>query len=130
MIMLDTHIWLWWAHDNQALPASYREVLQSRQGEGLAVSAISCWEIAKLVEKGRLVLPYDTSHWFDLALGQPNIHLLPLTPLVAVESTRLPPPFHADPADQLIVATARVHNFPLMTVDEKIRAYPFVGLLP
>ncbi|RMI12730.1 MAG: type II toxin-antitoxin system VapC family toxin [Calditrichaeota bacterium] len=90
------------------------------------MSAISCWEIAKLVEYGRLELPCSLKEWFDQALSYPGIYLLPLTPEIAIESTQLPGNFHRDPADQIIVATARVYDCPLITSDKKILSYPHV----
>ena len=57
MILLDTHIWIWWVHDDARLPTDYRAELEAREAQGLGVSVISCWEIAKLVEYNRLVLP-------------------------------------------------------------------------
>lgn len=98
-------------------------------GDGLAVSAISCWEVAKLVERGRLILPMEIEPWFDMALDGSGITLLPISPMVAAASTQLPGSFHRDPADQLIVATARVHELRLTTLDARIRAYPHVRLL-
>ena len=92
----------------------------------VGVSAISCWEIAKLVEYGRLELPTSLDEWFDQALDYPGVQLLALTPEIAIESTRLPGDFHRDPADQIIVATARVYGCPLVTSDEKIVNYPHV----
>ena len=130
MIVLDTHIWVWWVHDAPELLPAYREAVEQHEAAGLGVSAIACWEVAKLVELGRLTLPVPVEVWLDWALAEPGIRLLPLTPQIAAESTRLPPPFHRDPADQIIVATARVHACPLVTVDGRIRAYPHVQLLP
>ena len=130
MIILDTHIWVWWVHDAPELPASYRTIIEQNEATGIGISAISCWEIAKLVEKGRLRLPYSTDHWFTLALAYPGILLIPLSPEIAIESTHLPPPFHNDPADQIIVATARTYACALLTVDTKIRNYTHVQLLP
>ena len=92
----------------------------------IGISAISCWEIAKLVEYDRLELSCSLDEWFEQALSYPGIHLLPLTPQIAIESTRLPGKFHRDPADQLIVATARVYNCPLVTSDARILDYPYV----
>lgn len=130
MIVLDTHIWVWWLHDAPELAANYRAEVERHEPSGLGVSVISCWEIAKLVELGRLVLPLPVEMWLQKALAEPGIRLLPLTPRIAVESTRLPQPFHRDPADQIIVATARIYSCPLVTVDSRIRAYPHVQLLP
>ena len=130
MIVLDTHIWVWWVHDEPELPNDYRSLLEQLEPEGLGVSVISCWEVAKLVEKGRLVLPCRIDVWLGQALAYPGIQLLPLTPQIAVESTQLPQPFHRDPADQIIVATSRLYHYALMTVDTTIREYPHVQLLP
>ena len=94
------------------------------------MSAISCWEVAKLVEYGRLTLPCPVSDWLRQALAYPGVRLVELSPRVCVESTRLPGTFHRDPADQIIVATARVLDAPLMTADSKISADPHVKLVP
>ena len=93
------------------------------------MSAISCWEVAKLVEYKRLVLPCPVDAWMDQALLYPGIRFLDLTPQIAIESSQLPVGFHNDPADQIIVATARVHNCRLLTVDAKILDYRHVNTL-
>lgn len=126
MILLDTHVWIWWVHDDP-MPRDLKELLEETH-EALAVSAISCWEIAKLIELGRLDLPRDVGEWLELALEPSDVSLIPLTPEIAVESTQLPGDFHRDPADQIIVATSLVHGFSLATCDEKIRDYPCVRL--
>lgn len=87
---------------------------------------ISCWEVAKKVETGKLELDRAISEWISLALRFPGIELLPLTPEIAVESTQLPGPLHRDPADQIIVATSRVLRLPLLTEDQKLLAYDHV----
>jgi PIN domain nuclease of toxin-antitoxin system len=130
LIVLDTHIWIWWVHGDPLLPPAHQQVVQQHEATGLGVSAISCWEIAKLVEYGRLTLPCSVNDWMRQALAYPGITLLPLSPEIAVASTQLPQPFHKDPADQIIVATARVHQIPLVTCDHKIRAYQHVPKLP
>ena len=129
MILLDTHIWVWWVHDAPELSKNYRDLIEANEGEAVGVSAISCWEIAKLVELKRIELPCAIDDWFYAALSYPGVHLFGLTPEVAIESTRLPGEFHRDPADQIIVATARVHNLPLLTADERILKYPHVRTL-
>jgi PIN domain nuclease of toxin-antitoxin system len=130
VIVLDTHIWVWWVHGDAQLPNAHRAYLQAHEAQGLGVSIISCWEVAKLVENNRLKFPCPVADWLDQALAYPSIHLLDLTPRIVVESTQLPGTFHRDPADQMIVATARVHNCALMTVDAKIIAYPHVQKVP
>ncbi|MBI5715220.1 MAG: type II toxin-antitoxin system VapC family toxin [Chloroflexi bacterium] len=130
MIILDTHIWTWWAHGDERLPPKYLSYIQEHESDGLGVSIISCWEVAKLVEYKRITLPLPVDEWLDQALAYPGIQLLELTPRIVVESTQLPGTFHRDPADQMIVATARVYDCPLITVDEKIRAYTHVKVAP
>ncbi|MCU0545588.1 MAG: type II toxin-antitoxin system VapC family toxin [Oscillatoriaceae cyanobacterium Prado104] len=130
MIVLDTHIWIWWVHGDENLTHEYYEYVQEQESQGLGISAISCWEVAKLVEYGRLTLPSSVDEWLDEALAYPGINFLELTPRICVESTQLPGDFHRDPADQIIVATARVHNCPIVTVDRKIREYPYVESQP
>ena len=130
MILLDTHVWVWWVHGHPRLTREYQEILASQESGGLAVSAISCWKVAKLVEHRRLVLPCPTAQWLDQALSYPGVRLVELTPRIAAESAALPGEFHRDPADQILVATARVLGCPLVTADEKIRNYPHVGVLP
>ncbi len=129
MIILDTHVWVWWVDGGTQLPPDYLALIQTEATNGLGVCAISCWEVAKLVELGRLQLGIAVDQWLSLALQSP-VQLLPLTPEVAVGSTRLPGSFHRDPADQMIVATARHYDSPLVTLDRLIRAYPHVRLAP
>lgn len=129
MIVLDTHLWVWWIHDDPQLTQRQKAWIQENEDQGLGVSAISCWEVAKLVEYRRLTLSCPVTEWFDHALAYPGIQLLHLTPRIAVESTQLPGTFHRDPADQIIVATARVYDCPLLTADEKILRYPHVKFL-
>jgi len=126
VIILDTHIWIWWVHGDSRLTISQAEVITAHEEADIGVSAISCWEIAKLVEYGRLTLPCSLESWFEQALSYPGIRLLPLTPKIVIESTRLPGDFHRDPADQMIVATARIFDCPLVTSDRKIVNYPYV----
>jgi PIN domain nuclease of toxin-antitoxin system len=129
VIVLDTHIWVWWVHADPRLSPQQHQILTAHEQTGLGVSAISCWEVAKLVEYKRLVLPCPPLEWLDQALADPGIQLLDLSLQIATESTELPGEFHKDPADQIIVATARVLNSPLLTADEKIRKYPHVQVL-
>ncbi len=130
MIILDTHIWIWWVHNDPLLPPEMARAIKAHETTGLGVSAISCWEVAKLVEYNRLTLPFPVKDWMKLALSYPGLRLLELSPEIAVASTQLPTPFQKDPADQIIVATARVYDVPLVTCDGKIRAYPHVQLAP
>ena len=126
MIVLDTHVWVWWTIDPALLSEAQRQEIARYEDDRIGVSAISCWEVAKLIELERLELPVGLGEWFHAALRYPGVALLELTPEVALESTTLPGAFHRDPADQIIVATARVHGCPLVTSDDKIGAYPHV----
>jgi PIN domain nuclease of toxin-antitoxin system len=128
VILLDTHVWVWWVHGDVALPSRVTSTIGYFASEGLAVSAISCWEVAKLVERGRLQLPTGIHEWMDLALDGSGVIVVPLAPSIAIASSTLPGTFHRDPADQIIVATSRVYSLPLVTCDQKIRNYPHVRL--
>jgi PIN domain nuclease of toxin-antitoxin system len=129
VIVLDTHIWVWWVHNETQLNDRQRELIREHEDEGLGVSIFSCWEVAKLVELERLSLHCSIDEWLETALQYPGVQLLALTPEIVVESTQLRDEFHRDPADQLIVATARIYDCPLLTVDDRILKYPHVKLL-
>ena len=126
MIVLDTHIWVWWVHGDERLTPTQAQVIEANETDVIGVSAISCWEIAKLVEYGRLELPCSLEEWFEDALSYPGIRLLELTPEIAIESTQLPGEFHRDPADQIITATARAYDCPLVTSDNRLVEYPCI----
>jgi PIN domain nuclease of toxin-antitoxin system len=128
MILLDTHIWIWWVDNSPRLTDSQRSWIDQHQADGLGLSVISCWEVAKAVESGRLTLSIPVQDWLNAAIAYPGIRLLDLTIPIIVESTQLTG-FHRDPGDQLIVATARICQIPLLTADAKILAYPDVVTL-
>jgi PIN domain nuclease of toxin-antitoxin system len=126
VILVDTHIWIWWVLDVPRLSPAHRLVVEAHQSDAIGVSVISCWEVAKLVQIGRLILPLPVGEWMEAALAYPGVRLIELTPRIAVASTLLPGEFHRDPADQIIVATARQYDCELVTVDESILNYPHV----
>ncbi|MGD0869299.1 MAG: type II toxin-antitoxin system VapC family toxin [Bryobacteraceae bacterium] len=128
MILLGTHIWVWWVSRPDRLQSRHRDLLELGVDRVFGVSIVSCWEVAKLVEYGRLKLDRTVGLWMQSALAEPGVTLVHLDPQIVVESTQLPQPFHRDPADQLLVATARVIQCPVMTEDGKIAAYPHVQL--
>ena len=127
MIVLDTHAWIWFADESGKLSAAARRSLESEAD--LLVPAISCWEVAMLVEKKRLKFNQDVLSWIRLALDLPKIVLAPLLPEIAVRATRLGRAFHDDPADRLIVATALHHDATLVTADKRIRAFGGVSTI-
>jgi PIN domain nuclease of toxin-antitoxin system len=128
--LLDTHAWVWWATEDRRLSRRARSAIVKSQNAGeLWLSLISVWELAKKVEKKQLVLDRPLDEWLDLATGMAGMHLADLARPVLVESCRLPQPFHGDPADQIIVATARQGSAVLITRDTKIRTYAYVRSL-
>ncbi|OYE06440.1 type II toxin-antitoxin system VapC family toxin [Nostoc sp. 'Peltigera membranacea cyanobiont' 232] len=128
MIVLDTHIWVWWVQNDSRLTQKQQQWLQDYESDGLGISILSCWEVAKLVEEKRLVLPVDIDKWLEAALAYPGVQLLNLSLPIIVDSTQLNG-FHSDPFDQMIVATARFYNCLLLTADAKILNYPDVQML-
>ncbi len=126
MIVLDTHIWVRLMLGTGRLSATQRRAIADNEGDRIGISAISFWEVAKLVEYGKLDLGDEISVWFRESLAYPGLAVLELTPEIAAESTMLPDGFHSDPADQIIVATARVHKCSLVTSDRDIIRYPHV----
>ena len=130
-IVLDTHAWIWWVTDDRRLSRRAAGAIGEAQRDGeLTLSTISIWEVAKKIEKKQLVLDRPVREWIDQATNRPGLTLTELTPAILIDSCDLPQPFHGDPADQMIVATARVLNAPLVTVDAKILAYPHVKFPP
>ena len=113
-------------HGDERLTSRQFEFIQDKESGEIGVSAISLWEIAKLVENGKLELLVSLERWFAQALSYPGVRVIELTPEIATESTRLPGDFHRDPADQIIVATARIMKCKLVTSDERILNYPHV----
>ena len=100
---------------------------RERRRGGLVVSVFSVWEIAKLVQKRKLQFSIPYREWLAAAMQAEGITMHPLTPEVCMESTELPGVFHGDPADQIIVATARLLSAPVVTSDRKIREYHHVA---
>ncbi len=129
-LFLDTHVWIWLNEGSSELKSTnVREIDRAAEQGELFVSAISVWEIATLVSKKRILLRTSIHDWIEQALSQPGIELIPLLPNIAVESTLLPDGLNADPADRMIVATARVKLLTLMTRDVNIHQYAKLGFI-
>ena len=132
MILLDTHIWIWWTGHPELLSSGIRSLLNNAALDAnLYVSVVSIWEIATKAARGKLRLTdlpegMSAREWVERASRTPGLTILPLTQDVALESAELPPPFHRDPADRLIVALARRKSATLVTDDRNILAYPHV----
>jgi PIN domain nuclease of toxin-antitoxin system len=130
-LLLDTHVWVWYV-ENDARRFSRRiEPLVERavQRGDVVVSAISVWEIAQLDAARRLELSVDVRAWVGRALAFPGVQLKGLSPSIAIESTRLPGSLHHDPADRILIATARLLGAALVTCDDRILAYAKKGHL-
>ncbi len=128
VIVIDTHVLIWAVQDDPRLGSKARQIIDHTTAHSrILVSAITPWEIAMLAEKGRIALGDDAGRWIERALALPGVQLAPLEAPIAVGSVRLPGSFHADPADRMIVATARFHQVPLMTADQAILEYGAKG---
>jgi PIN domain nuclease of toxin-antitoxin system len=123
--LLDTHAWLWLLQgDSQRLGPTARERILAAAREGvLRLSAISPWEVGMLVAKQRLVVSLPCQYWVRQALQVPGLSLVPLTPEIALQSSFLPGEFHGDPADRIIIATARDTGAVIITADQRILDY-------
>ena len=122
---LDTHAWIWWVTDDARLSAAAKQVIGTNaRKQGVWISAISIWEIARKVEKKQIVLDRPFRLWLEAALAYSGLFVAELTSDILIESCELPPPFHGDPADQIIAATVRHHRGRLVTKDHALRKYP------
>ena len=134
-LVLDTHVWIWAAEGmTQHLDAkAVTTIEQAAKASTLAVSAISVWELAMLVKRGRLTLATAVSSWVENSLRPPGVRIIPVGAAIALDSVQLPDfDHHKDPADRLIVATARKHGT-LLTCDTSLldwaRAHKHVRVL-
>ena len=136
MIILDTHIWVWWVEQPAQLRAAQITAILREEASTdgvIGICATSLWEVAKLVEIGRIHLGANLADWFENALAYPHVRVINLSPSIAIRSTALPGNSQLsrdaqirDPSDQIIIATAMLNNCPLVTSDGKIVAYPGV----
>ena len=128
-LLLDTHVWVWYV-ENEAKRFSRRItplVERAVQRRAVVLSAISVWEIAQLEAARRLELSVDVRTWVARALAFPGVRLKGLTPSIAIESTRLPGAPRRDPADRILIATARLLGAALVTCDESVLEYAKKG---
>jgi len=124
-LLLDTHILVWWRTNPWRLPRAQSRLLAEleKREEPVCISVITLWELAKMVERGRLEIDQPLELWLEELEGHPLISVLPLTARIAAESVRLGKDFHRDPADQIIAATARCLGLRLMTADGRIHRW-------
>lgn len=120
MILLDTHALLWMASDPKRLSKRAGEAIRAaRQGTGIAIAAITLWEIAWLAHHQRIVVLGSVESFVRETVAR--VILRPATPEIAALAVRLPDPFPKDPSDRLIASTAMVEGMPLVTADMRIR---------
>jgi PIN domain nuclease of toxin-antitoxin system len=124
--LLDTNIWIWMVESHQSIPLKLMSTILKPENYPFHISAISVWEVAKKVSIGKLTLSIPIRDWLVQATRKPFIEIIPLSVDIALESTILPGIFHKDPADQIIVASARHCNMMLLTADRRIISYQHV----
>ncbi len=128
MIVIDTHILVWWVSGTKKLSTAARKAINKHLSteRSILVSSITAWEIAMLVDKGKLTLNMDVDSWLTEVSKIPAVVIIPVDNTTGVKSTCLPGDFHKDPADRMIVALARQHSYPLVTADQKVIDYKHV----
>jgi PIN domain nuclease of toxin-antitoxin system len=124
--LLDTHTLLWAFSKPDFLSYQVRQHIETAEDRSLLVSSISIWEISKLLQKRKFTLNEPLSQWVQSVRNHSQINMVDMDADIALESCALPGDFHSDPADQIIVATARIHHATILTKDHKILAYPYV----
>ena len=128
-LLLDTHVWIWLVEGVRSRLSARAVARAEEAGRAgtLLVSAISVWEVAMLESRGRVALGLPIREWMDTTLRVSGVRLLPLEPEIAIEATRLPGSPHGDPADQILMASARVTGARLVTCDARIIDYASGG---
>jgi PIN domain nuclease of toxin-antitoxin system len=129
-LLLDTHAALWLDNGSPMRPeavAAIDAAAAAARGGGVLVSAVTAWEIGLLVEKRRIALDLAPPAWLERLVAVPGVRTVPLTASAALASCFLPGPFHGDPADRMLVATARELGAALVTRDGRILAYAAAG---
>jgi PIN domain nuclease of toxin-antitoxin system len=130
MILFDTHAAIWAGVNDPRLGEASRRLMERAAAEDAArISAITPWEIAMLVAKDRVALGKPAGDWVRAFLAQPGVEIVPLTPDIAVDAGMLPDSIHGDPADRIIIATARAMDCPVLTADGKMLRYGKAGFL-
>lgn len=123
-LLLDTHVWIWYViGSNEIRKSLRREIGNAIKNNSIYLAAISLWEISMLESKRRIILEMPCLEWIKTAIDYTHAQVLQLLPEIAVESCYLPDSFHDDPADRLIVASARVEALPIVTRDNRILEY-------
>ena len=127
LLLLDTHTALWLDSGVRMRPDAVQAIEIAAASGNAVLSSVTAWEIGLLLRKGRLTLDVDAPVWLERFLALPGIRLVPLSATAALASSFLPEPFHGDPADRMLVATARELGAALVTRDARILAYAEAG---
>lgn len=124
MIVLDTHVWIWYLDDPAQLSTPARTSIdQALREKAVLISSISVWEVALLVVSGRLELTIDVHDWIAKCEALPFLTFVPVDNAIFLKSVFLSGQLHSDPADRIIVATALMRGVPVVTKDRRIRKY-------
>ncbi len=127
MIVLDTHAWVWFVSNPELLSKKAKRIIERAVVDNnVFISSISAWEVALLTSKKRLLLSMEVADWIKKSEMLPFVNFIPVDNSIAVKSVNLPQPFHSDPADRIIIATAISLGASLITKDERILKYPHV----
>jgi PIN domain nuclease of toxin-antitoxin system len=127
VIVLDTHVWVWWVSETADLPQRVRKVIDRNADENaVCVSSISVWEVALLVKKGRLQLTMSAADWIAQCEAVAGVRFVPVDNRIGLGAVLLPGALHNDPADRMIVATTLHLKAKLVTADSKLRDYAHV----
>lgn len=127
MIVLDTHVWIWWVSSPEFLSEKAKQIIdEAVTGKNIFISSISTWEVAILVSRGRLKLTMSPGDWVVASEALPFFDFVPVSNSIALKAVQLPGVLHDDPADRIIIATAVSLGAVLVTKDEKIRNYQHV----
>lgn len=128
-LLLDTCALIWLVNGDLDDSPLRPRLADAARGAGLLVSTTSAWEIGLLGRAGRVDFRPDPKTWFSRALAHPGIHLAAITPEIAIDSSHLPGALHGDPADSLLIATARHLGAPIVTRDHRMLAYADAGFV-
>lgn len=127
MIVLDTHVLIWAMQDDAALGRKAAALIEATaRTDSILIPVMCAWEVALIEKRGKVVFPGGALRWFRRVFDAPAFVVAPLDPEIAVESVRMDWE-HRNPADRIMVATAKHWNMPLVTADEKILAYAAAG---
>lgn len=129
-VLLDTCAVIWFFGGEPLEAGAQDAITQAAQADGVFISPVSAWEVGLLsrprVGRGFQFLP-DPTRWFASVMAQPGVRPAAFTPEIAIGASYLPEPLHGDPADRLLIATARAMAMPIVTRDSKILAYGAAG---